>query len=126
MGGASELAAREQGHQRGHPGAFVESGLRRPAAIGQLRSPQPIEAAARRGEFAGGQQSQDGIHRRLGPGSSPNVGPTAIPILFGYYKLDRHGELVAGASSRAAPLAPAATAWNIIVLSGVCGGARAA
>src|ERR1035437_7807840 len=102
MDGGSELAGRKQGHQGSHPGAFVATGLRRPPSIGQLGSPQPVEAAARRIELARGQQSQDGVHRRLGPGRSPNVGPTAIPILFGDYKLDRHCDLAAGESFRTA------------------------
>src|ERR1035441_6583335 len=40
---ASELAGRKQGHQGSDPGAFVESGLRRPAPIGQLRGAQRSE-----------------------------------------------------------------------------------
>src|SRR5664280_1466575 len=123
---ASELAGRKQGHERSHPRAFVESGPRRPASIGQLRGPQPIEAAARRGEFASRQHSQDGVDRRLRPGRSPDVGPTAIPILFAQQKLDRHWEIVAGEKYRANRFGPAIFRYNTRELSGACGGAREA
>src|ERR1017187_5674397 len=123
---ASELAGRKQGHQGSDPGAFVESGLRRPASIGQLRGAQPIEAAARRGEFAGRQHSQDGVDRGLRAGRSPEVGPTAIPILFAQQKLDRHGEIVAGEKCRATRFWAAIFRKNTRELYGACGGARAA
>ena len=44
MDRASQLFRRKQGHQRGHPCTFVESGLRRPASVGQLRGAQPVRA----------------------------------------------------------------------------------
>ena len=87
-------------------------GTRATSAVTQVLSSNPVcggqppsgncaarshcEAAARRLEFAGGQQSQDGVDRRLRPGSSPDVGPTAIPILFAHHKLDRHCKIAAG------------------------------
>src|ERR1019366_6894172 len=90
--------------------------LFRSPPIGQLGSPHPVEAAARRIELAGGQQSQNGVHRRLGPGSSPNVGPTAIRILFGHDTLDRHCDFVAGESSRTGRLMPASMGGRLAEL----------
>src|ERR1019366_6948786 len=37
--------------------------------------------------LAGGQQNQNGIHRRLRRGRSPNVGPTTIPVLFAHHQV---------------------------------------
>ena len=82
MGGAAELVGRQQGHQRGHPRAFIESDLRRPAAIRQLRGPQPVRgrgapARVRRRPAKPGWRRPSAPSRRI-PGRRANRHPDSV------------------------------------------------
>ena len=93
---------------------FAELIARDPAALTGAAYRQGLHLIQRyiRARF-GGQQSQDGVDRRLRPGGSPDVRPTAIPILFAHHKLDRHCKIAAGVNVRTPHPVPAVITWNI-------------
>ena len=77
-----ELLGRKQGHQRGHPGTFVEAVLRRPAAVGQLRGAQPVRARGaparvRRRPAEPGWRRPSAPSRRI-PGRTANRHPDSV------------------------------------------------
>ena len=96
MSGGSQMLGRQKRNHGGHPGAFVDTSLRRPTAVGPLRGEDPLDAPLRGLHPFRCQHRQDCIGRRLRPRPPSDVRPASIPVLLADKKFNRHKESQAG------------------------------